>query len=222
MAEKMDYMDRHVGCIWGRQMRVHTVLLAAMKLLPLCMGTFFSFGFVLPVVAQEKPTLPHLDWGSCPFECCTYREWIATAPIKVFKSRDKNSAIAFQLHAGEKALALTGVIVTHKLGVTEITKPIEVGYLPKGRKPMLSLKPKDVVYTLHYAGEGNDVFWYNGKTYQDQIAVPDNAMGDAPNSETFKVLSRPEYDWWAKVRNNYGQTGWTRETKKFENQDACG
>lgn len=171
---------------------------------------------------QNGPHLPYLDWGACPFECCTYREWVAEAPITVFTKRDENSEVAFRLKKDEHVQAITGVVVTRKFGVTEILKPLELGFLPGGQKPMLSLKPTDIVYTLHYAGEGNDVFWYKGKTYMGEISVPDDAWGKAPNSDTVKVHSRPVYDWWAKIRNRAGQTGWTRKTDKFRNQDACG
>src|SRR5437773_1794841 len=34
----------------------------------------FAAGLVL---AGDEPELPYYDWGACPFECCTYREWIA-------------------------------------------------------------------------------------------------------------------------------------------------
>jgi hypothetical protein len=183
---------------------------------------FLCFDFISTSEAQEKPQLPYNDWGACPFECCTYREWVAESPIVVFKKRNEKSDVVFRLENGEAVQAVTGVVVTYQLGVTKIVKPIEIGYLPGGQKPMLSLKPDDVVYTLHYAGEGDDVFWYKGKSYRDQIAVPDNGWGDVPNSESVKVLSRPKNVWWVKVRNKAGKTGWTRKTDKFGNQDACG
>jgi hypothetical protein len=46
---------------------------------------------------NTKPRLPYLDWGACPFECCTYREWVAIAPIDVYKSRDEKSNVVFKL-----------------------------------------------------------------------------------------------------------------------------
>jgi len=195
---------------------------ASMNVRSIALALIIFSSLVLAGEAQNKPRLPYHDWGACPFECCTYREWVAKVPVTVFRDRNEKGAVAFHLKKNERVHAITGVVVTHKVGVTEIIKPIEIGYLPSGEKAMLSLKPKDVVYTLHYAGEGHDVFWYKGKTYVDQISVPDNAWGDVPNSQTVKVLSRPEYDWWAKIRNHAGQIGWTRQTDKFGNKDACG
>lgn len=162
----------------------------------------------------EGPPLPFHDWGGCPFECCTYRDWIATAPVTVFKKRDEKE-IAFRLRKNERVLAITGDVVTHEAGVTEIIKPLEIGYPRNGKERVLSLKPGEKVYALHYAGEGNDVFWYKGKTYIDEVVIP----GD---DWSVKIHSRPRYVWWAKIKNKAGKTGWTRRTDLFGNQDACG
>ena len=190
----------------------------------LALVTLLYFVFISSGQAQDKPRLPYHDWGACPFECCTYREWVTKSAITVFKNRGENGVVAYQLQKDEKVLALTGVVITHNLGVIEILKPMQVGYLSKGQnqKPMLSLKPNEVVYTLHYAGEGQDLFWYNGKLYKDEIAVPVNPGRQIPNAELVKILSRPTYDWWAQIRSKAGKTGWTRETDKFGNKDACG
>lgn len=193
-----------------------------MSSLAYAVGTLLFLGLASSGQAQDKPPLPYHDWGACPFECCMYREWVTKSPITAFKNRDEKSVVEFQLQKGERVLALTGVVVTHKFGVIEILRPIEVGYLPNSRKPMLSLKPKEVVYALHYAGEGQDLFWYKGKVYQDNIAAPVNAGGEMPNVAIVKILSRPAYDWWARIRSKTGKTGWTRETDKFGNQDKCG
>jgi hypothetical protein len=193
-----------------------------MSVRSIALALMFCSSLARPCAAQEKPRLPYHDWDACPFECCIYREWVAEEPITVFKERNEKGAIAFHLKKNERVRAITGVVVTHRIGVTEIIKPIEIGLLPSGGKPMLSLKPGDIVYTLHYAGEGYDLFWYQGKTYVDQIFVPDSARGDVANSPSVKVHSRPVYDWWAKLRNRAGQIGWTRKTDKFANQDACG
>jgi hypothetical protein len=80
--------------------------------------------------------------------------------------------------------------------------------------PQLSLKPGDIIYPLHYAGEGFEVFWYQGKTYSDDLSIS--------NSDSFKTISSPSYVWWAKVRNRAGKTGWTNKTNQFNNQDSCG
>jgi len=80
--------------------------------------------------AQNKPEIPYLDWGVCPYECCTYGDWAATETVDVFKSRDINGQIAFRLQAGEKVTALDGVSVTHKAGVSKIMKPVNFVPVP--------------------------------------------------------------------------------------------
>lgn len=168
-------------------------------------------------VASEhntKPRLPYLDWGACPFECCTYREWVANAPIDVYKSRNEKSDVVFKIKKDERVRAITGVVATHKLGVTEILKPVKIGYSALSDMPQLSLKPGVIVYPLHYAGEGFEVFWYQGKTYSDDLSIS--------NSDSFKTISSSIYEWWAKVRNRAGKTGWTNKTNQFNNQDSCG
>ena len=170
---------------------------------------------------QDQPPMPFHDWGACPFECCTYREWTAVSPVTAFKSRDERGAIAFQVRRNERVVAISGVVVTHKTGVLEARNPTKVGYLPGSKDPVLSLKPGDRVYALHYVGEGNEVFWYQGKTYVDEIPIPAEMSGESSFGD-FKVLSRPRYVWWAKLRNRAGNTGWTRRTNLFGNKDACG
>ena len=170
----------------------------------------------------ERPPMPYYDWDACPFECCTYRRWKAEAPVTLYKTRSSKGEIAFRLKKEDWVNAITGVVITYRYGVSKIVKPIELGYPPKGDKPVLLLQPGEVVYTLHYTGEGSDLFWYKGRVYIDQIAT-DKPDPDPPPPELIvQVISRPHYVWWAKVRNKDGQVGWTTETHKFGNVDACG
>jgi hypothetical protein len=120
-----------------------------MNIRPVALALLLCSGLALADESRDKPRLPYHDWGACPFECCAYREWVAKAPITVFRDRNESGTVAFHLEKNEHVHAITGVVVTHKVGVTEVIKSVEIGYLPGGQKPMLSLKPKDIVYTLH-------------------------------------------------------------------------
>jgi hypothetical protein len=162
--------------------------------------------------STKTPRLPYLDWGACPFECCTYRDWTAEAPIKVYKNRNEKSALVFLVNKKETVQAITGVVVTHHAAPVQVLKPVKLGYRGTAESPMLSLKPKDKLYALHYAGEGNEVFWYQGKTYVDVI----------DETALFKRQGSPRYVWWAKIKNHAGKMGWTKQTDAFSNQDACG
>jgi hypothetical protein len=185
-----------------------------MKALFFLINILLFSNFAVSSEESTKPRLPYLDWGACPFECCTYREWVANSPINVYKSRNEKSDMVFKLKKNERVRALTGVVVTHKLGITEILKPVKIGYTSMGDVPQLSLKQGDIVYTLHYAGEGFEVFWFKGKTYSDELSIT--------NSDSFKTINSSGYVWWAKVRNRSGKTGWTNQTNLFNNQDSCG
>ncbi len=172
-------------------------------------------------ISTDKPTIPFFDWGACPFECCTYKEWTAKRDVNIYKDRSGKSEISFRVKSGQSVRGLTGVVITTAYGITKISKPLQIGYTADSKTPQLSLKAGDIVYTLHYEGEGNDVFWYKGKTYSDQIAIPDNAWGAPPNSETVKIISRPQTEWWAQVQDKDGNLGWTKETDAFAHIDAC-
>jgi len=99
---------------------------------------------------------------------------------------------------------------------------MELGYTKRGDKPVLSLQPGELVYTLHYLGEGSELFWYKGQVYSDQISAGKPDPDPPPPQLNVQVLSLPKYTWWAKITNKAGDVGWTNETHKFGNVDACG
>jgi hypothetical protein len=171
---------------------------------------------------EQFPKAPFEHWGACPFECCTYRDWTAEEEIPVYKERDTSNEPIFFVKKGAVVKAMTGVVVTKKFGVTEIVKSGPFGYHPNSDKKVLRLRAGEKLYTLHYAGEGMEYFWYRGKIYLDEISVPENAWGEVPGADEVKVLSRPKYEWWAKLRDKKGRIGWTPHTDHFTNQDACG
>ena len=173
-------------------------------------------------ISPSHPKLPFYDWGACPFECCTYRDWATTGHVEFRTKPSRGAAIAFRLVKGEPVRGLTGVVITRTYGVTRILRPMKIGYVGKEELPRLAIKPGALVYTLHYEGEGYDKFWFNGSVYSDQISMPDDARRTVPNSENVQVISRPKYEWWAKVRTTDGRVGWTDQTDRFSNIDACG
>ena len=84
----------------------------------------------------------------------------------------------------------------------------------------VSLKPGDVVYTLHYLGEGYDLIWFNGRVLKDQTSYED--LGEIPWAKQFVVLELPTTEWWVLIRNQQGEVEWTSEPWNFGNKDACG
>jgi len=171
-----------------------------------------AFLFTWPVKAQERPPLPYYDWGACPFECCTYREWETVRPVVFRKSRSKKSREVFRVKKSTKVKAITGVVITKKYGITKVLKPMTVTENGNKNSEIVPIKPGDILYTLHYLGEGFDLFWFRGKVYSDEISDPNDSV---------VIESRPDVDWWAKVVNPKGQTGWTNELDAFAHVDAC-
>jgi hypothetical protein len=170
----------------------------------------------------ERPPLPYFDWDACPFECCTYRDWRANAPLKVYETRSVKGKVVFEVKQGESVRGVTGVVLTHHYGVSKVLKPIKLGYPLKGEMPVLSLQPGELLYTLHYLGEGFDLFWYKGNLYSDQISAREPHTDPPPPDLNVQVISIPKSEWWVKIRNRQGKSGWSRETQKFDNMDACG
>lgn len=160
--------------------------------------------------ADSKPRLPYYHHGACPFECCTYRDWTTNAPVDARAEPYSKSKLLFHLEKNTPVTGVTGVVITYSNGVTRITQPAKIGdgYNPK--RPIVSLRPGDELYSLHYAGEGSVFFWHQGKTYEEIL-----------DEGAIKIVSQPSYVWWVKIKTKDGKTGWTDQTKRFENMDSC-
>jgi WD40 repeat protein len=153
---------------------------------------------------QNFPPIPYNDFGACPFEGCTYREWTAKADIPIRKDIGKNSPVIFSVKKGQKVNGLTGTVITLKPGVAEALSQVSIGGI--------ELRPGELVYGLHYEGEGVWKIWSKGKV----------ASIGPDGFENLEVISYPETVWWVKIRNGSGQEGWTDDTKNFANKDRFG
>ena len=69
------------------------------------------------LIGSDKPDMPFIDAGACPFECCHYGSWTARQSVPARQTRNQRSPIAFTIVRGEKVTALMGVVVTYKPGV---------------------------------------------------------------------------------------------------------
>lgn len=171
--------------------------------------------------AQDiKPPLPYLDRGACPFECCTYRRWTVEADTIIYKQRSEASGVAFRVRKGEHVTGVTGIVITTRPGKVIVKKATTIGDAPKAR-----VSPGDVLYVLHYQGEGFFKIWFRGKTYDEALpGPPDLVSKAAPAREdaNFRVVSGSDSVWWVQVKNARGQVGWTKQNDHFGNMDACG
>jgi hypothetical protein len=168
-----------------------------------------------PQPKGPHPTAPYENHGACPFECCTYREWIVEKDADVFDDFRKTGLVKFRLKHGEKVTAITGVVVTTQLGVAVVTDAIS---------PNKGLKPGDRIDVLHHVGEGHWKYWFNGHSGEDQIdtrEVCQQRRPPAPPCE-FELVTPPQTEWWAHIRTTDGRDGWTKPAGYFGNMDACG
>lgn len=167
-----------------------------------------------PQPRQPRPTVPYESHGACPFECCTYRQWTVERDTDVYGDYRGEAPVSFRIKRGEKVVALTGVVVTTKLGVAVVTPRIH---------PNRDLKPGDRLAVIHHLSEGHWKYWFDGYFREDPMHSA--AVCRSPRSQSFceiEIASAPETIWWAKIRTADGREGWTRHTQHFGNKDACG
>jgi hypothetical protein len=173
-----------------------------MKMKKVALWVFLLFGaLVVPVNAgqttvEQKPPRVYIDKGACPFECCTYREWIARTDAPLLDSPNGKKVVG-RIKKGEKVKALTGEV--HSV-------PLRV--IAQHDYPNAGVKAGDTIYILHYEGEGSCKVWHHGKALDVE-----NFSEDA---------AEPKSTWWVQIRTRYGAIGWTVSHNNFGNQDSCG
>ena len=118
-------------------------------------------------------------------------------------ARDDTAPVAFELPAGTRVTALTGVVVTVVPGIVELPAPADVE-TKEGTVPM---KAGEVFYLLTYQGEGFGKVWIKGGVRTDV------------DLSRFKPKRGPTAIWWVQVRNARGQIGWTRHPEAFDGKD---
>ena len=182
-----------------------------------------SLLFATSVYSGQTPRPPvnYADFGACPFECCTYRRWSVVKDTVLYKSRSENSGMAFRVRKGEHVIGLTGVVITLKLGKALVRKATTIGMDKRKTK----VKPGDVLYLLHYEGEGIYKIWFNGRIYENEMPTSPDLISKTPagkRQENIEVLNEPETVWWVKVKNSRNQIGWSKQDQNFGDMDACG
>jgi hypothetical protein len=156
----------------------------------------------------SAPSVPYLDWGACPFECCAYGVWKAEAAIPVYSTRNAKGRPIATIAKGRQLEALTGVVVTPKAGRWQVLQAITLG-----EDTQVSLAPGDVIYPLHNQGEGYVLFWFRGATYSAQLSDPDPTY--------FRILEDPEEEWWVKVGLGAGKVGWVSGSAEVSGNSTC-
>ena len=161
----------------------------------LLLGVLIASVLAAQTTGEKKPPNVYIDKGACPFECCTYREWVARTYVTLLDSPNGKKVVG-QINKGERVLALTGEV--HSVPVRVIAQQ---------DYPEAKIKAGDTVYILHYEGEG---FW---KAWHDGTVVDVEDLSDA---------GKQKITWWVKLKTRSGAIGWAIEHHNFGNQDACG
>jgi hypothetical protein len=149
---------------------------------------------------RAAPPSPYVDKGACPFECCTYRDWTAKAPLILLDKPQGKAKIA-DVAAGTVVTGLTGEVISTP-AVMVAARALDDTPIRKG----------DRFYVLHYSGEGFWSAWFKGTVYAADLS---DYRDDAAPLHDFKA------DWCVKLRVG-GKTGWVLNTGQFDNMDSCG
>jgi len=176
------------------------------------------------VQTPSGPPVPYEDAGACPGEGCVYREWTAREAVAVRRDRKSGSPMLFNLKKGEKATALTGVVVTTRPGRVKFREPVDLEFYDHSRRSVarLHVDPSQTLYLLTYRGEGTTLTWLDGHVYDDvdgSTAFFNDKCGDG-NHCAGRIVEETQAVWWVQLRNSKGQIGWTNQPDKFDGKDA--
>jgi hypothetical protein len=186
---------------------------------------------VLLVPPQTAPPMPFVDEGACPYECCIYRDWTATAPVVAYDYHPAWESLEpgtphktmFSVAKGEVVTALTGVVVTTRPGRMRFTEAISTTNssrrFPRMASEHVAFAPGDTLYLLAPQGEGVFTAWFKGRLLEGLDTVP---LQERIGWHGSVLEAKPTIQWWVRIRNANGQFGWTDRPVDFKNRDACG
>jgi hypothetical protein len=175
------------------------------------------------VKRAPKLELPVELEGGCGIECCKYGPWHSTAPVMAFAAARPNARVAFRIDSGETIRGLRGLIYTTKPGIVIMRRPDTIFVSRGTRRIELALGDRDTLYSVDVAGEATDAYWwYRGKTYHTTNELNLFAVHEPKDEESYEVISVPKQQWWTRVRNAQGKTGWVLNPVSFDGIDACG
>ncbi len=133
--------------------------------------------------------------------------------------RSKESAPALIIGKGQSVVAVTGVVITTKVGKLRATSDLELG----SGLPHVTVRKGDMFYVLSYLGESAYVFWYRGRTYADDRYLEPTADGEHPIVHGPAELIQPaSWDWWSWVEREDRVGGWVHASDGFHGSDQYG
>lgn len=142
--------------------------------------------------------------GACPFEGCTYGDWMVTKRSPLRSSPDAGAEIVAWLEAGDWVQATRGEVVTTEPGHAVLRET----YTGRAGGRSFVIPAGEDVYLYTYRGEGAWLGWHRGAPV-DVIALTEE-----------EIRSRPMSTWWVFVITSSGTSGWAERTDNFTNSDV--
>jgi hypothetical protein len=143
---------------------------------------------------------------------CKYGLWTARRPVEVYDTWKRTRRATARLAAGDKVVAVTGVVITYRPGIIRMDRDL----------PEDGLKRGDTIYTYAYRGEAAWDGWVND-VHHDGLIVPNakqlDGKGCLENCAATEVQAGHK-EWWAKLKLKSGQTAWVDMDKEFESFDG--
>ena len=173
---------------------------------------------------NDPPPMPFVDWGACPFEGCTYRDWKANRdvtlvddPRRLWESPgDPPPGPVATVKSGETVTAMTGVVVFTSPGRARVTGPLEFIVAPREfprEPPQKTRLPQDaIVYVLTSHGEGEFTAWYEGRL----------GLVGTDSTQATQLVDRAQSTGWVQIRPGSGRNGWTDKPDAFDGKDRFG
>ncbi len=158
---------------------------------------------------DSEPPIVFEDTDACPFQCCTFGEWVAVRRTRLLEQPNEDPREVSSLAEGSKVIAETGVVRT---------KP--------GRMTVLQQRgdhaPGDRIYILTYLGEGVYRIWFNGEFGEERLTALANGTTGCVDEDCWATVDVvPESVWWVRIRTATGRTGWSKTPEDFSGRDAC-
>ncbi len=168
--------------------------------------------------SELRPPALYVAEDSCPFECCQFGPWKATAPIPLF-DRPQGTAVVARLRTNEPVEVLTGTSYVEPV-------PYVVVYHPE-TEVSIANNPPQVQWALDSLGEGELHVWRNGRLATDEVLFDFYDVCEFPSTRcpqeslNGRNFRNRRDEWWKKIRTRKAKVGWTRDNH-FEGADGCG
>lgn len=160
---------------------------------------------------EVRPSDNYVAKGACPFECCRFREWEVLETTPLYDAPFGSTVVGS---------------VTHGIQVQGVTGQVHLRPVPVAivhdHPPFVQ---GEIIFVLDYLGEGYFNYWRDGEIAVDDLWINEQCL--RPSADCWAEYlqpseSRTEPQWWVLIETHDGVRGWTNQTERFGNKDACG